>query len=114
MRDTDRDVRRAVHDAEGGVRVDWEPPDGRLRGRRPPPRGVSTQARRLILILILVGAVVGLVEAGGRVLGMAESPTNAPAADPHGPAIPVVIPKGDDASAIAEVLQDRGVIDDAG
>jgi UPF0755 protein len=58
--------------------------------------------------------VVGLVKAGGWLLDTSKSPATAPAADPHGPAVTVVIPKGDDASAIAEVLQDRGVIDDAG
>ena len=58
--------------------------------------------------------MVGLVRAGGWLLDTSKSPTTAPAADPHGPAITVVIPKGDDASAIAEVLQDRGIIDDSG
>jgi UPF0755 protein len=58
--------------------------------------------------------VVGLVKAGGWLLDTSKSPTTAPAADPHGPAITVVIPKGDDASAIGQALEDRGVIDDAG
>jgi UPF0755 protein len=43
-----------------------------------------------------------------------KSTTTAPAADPHGPPITVAIPKGDDASGIAQALEDRGVIDDAG
>jgi UPF0755 protein len=54
------------------------------------------------------------VRAGGWLLDTQNTPASAPAADPHGPAITVVIPKGDDASAIAEALQDRGVIDDSG
>jgi UPF0755 protein len=58
--------------------------------------------------------VAGLVKAGGWLLHTSNGPTTAPAADPHGPGITVVIPTGDDASAIAEVLQDRGIIDDAG
>jgi UPF0755 protein len=62
----------------------------------------------------LVAAVVGLVRAGGWVLQDTSSHASAPAADPHGAAIPVVIPPGDDASAIADVLQDRGVITDSG
>jgi UPF0755 protein len=37
--------------------------------------------------------------------------TSAPAADPHGPRIVVVIPSGTDASGIGSILQDRGVID---
>jgi UPF0755 protein len=63
---------------------------------------------------VLVAAVVGLLKAGGWLLSTSNGPTTAPTGDPHGPAITIVIPKGDDASAIAEVLQDRGVIDDAG
>jgi uncharacterized YceG family protein len=58
--------------------------------------------------------VVGLVRAGGWVLHHSSSPSSAPAADPHGPAIAVVVPPGDDASAIAGVLQQRGVIADSG
>lgn len=54
------------------------------------------------------------MKAGGWLLDTSKSATTAPAADPHGAAITVVIPRGDDASAIAEALQDRGVIDDAG
>jgi len=61
-----------------------------------------------------VAAVAGLVKAGGWVLHNTQSHASAPAPDPHGPAIPVVIPPGDDASAIASVLQDRGVIADSG
>jgi UPF0755 protein len=61
-----------------------------------------------------VAAVAGLAKAGGWVLNTTQSQASAPAADPHGPAIPVVIPPGDDASAIAGVLQDRGVIADSG
>ena len=58
--------------------------------------------------------MVGLVRAGGWVLHHSSSPSSAPAADPHGPAIAVVVPPGDDASAIAGVLQQRGVIADSG
>jgi UPF0755 protein len=45
---------------------------------------------------------------------MGSGTSSAPAPNPHGPPIPVVIPRGDDADAIASVLQERGVIDDAG
>ncbi len=45
---------------------------------------------------------------------MGSGTSSAPAPNPHGPPIPVVIPSGDDADAIASVLQERGVIDDAG
>ena len=45
---------------------------------------------------------------------MGSGTASAPAADPHGPAIPVVIPPGDDAAAIGSVLHDRGVIADSG
>jgi UPF0755 protein len=58
--------------------------------------------------------VAGLVKAGGWLLDTSNGPTTAPVADPHGPAIAVVIPTGDDASAIAGALEDRGIIDDAG
>jgi UPF0755 protein len=37
-----------------------------------------------------------------------------PAADPHGPPITVVIPSGSDAAGIGDILERRGVIDDAG
>jgi UPF0755 protein len=46
--------------------------------------------------------------------GCGSGTASAPAADPHGPQIAVVIPAGDDASAIGNVLQDRGIIADAG
>ena len=58
--------------------------------------------------------MAGLVKAGGWLLDTSSSPATAPAPDPHGPAITAVIPTGDDASAIAGVLEDRGIIDDAG
>jgi peptidoglycan lytic transglycosylase G len=35
-----------------------------------------------------------------------------PAADPHGPVLRVVIPRGADASAIGGILEQRGVVDD--
>jgi UPF0755 protein len=40
--------------------------------------------------------------------------TTAPAADPHGKPIRVVIPPGADASEIGEILEERGVIEDGG
>ncbi len=46
--------------------------------------------------------------------GCGSGSSSAPAADPHGPQIAVVIPVGDDAAAIAAVLQDRGIISDSG
>jgi len=58
--------------------------------------------------------VAGLVKAGGWLLHTSDGATTAPAADPHGPAITVAIPSGDDASAIAGLLEDRGIVDDAG
>jgi UPF0755 protein len=48
------------------------------------------------------------------VVGCGSGTASAPAADPHGPQIAVVIPAGVDASAIGGVLQDRGIIADAG
>jgi peptidoglycan lytic transglycosylase G len=48
------------------------------------------------------------------VLAHGSSDSSPPAADPHGAVITVVIPTGDDASAIADVLAERGIIDDAG
>jgi UPF0755 protein len=42
------------------------------------------------------------------------SSSGAPTADPHGPAITVVIPQGADASDIATILQQRGIIEDGG
>lgn len=46
--------------------------------------------------------------------GCGSGTASAPAANPHGPQIAVVIPAGDDASAIGGVLEDRGIIADAG
>jgi peptidoglycan lytic transglycosylase G len=46
--------------------------------------------------------------------GCGSGAASAPAADPHGPQIAVVIPAGDDASAIGDVLEDRRIIADAG
>jgi UPF0755 protein len=48
------------------------------------------------------------------VAGCGSGTASAPAANPHGPQIAVVIPAGDDASAIGDVLEDRGIIADAG
>ena len=42
------------------------------------------------------------------------SSSAAPAADPHGPPITVVIPQGADAGDIASILEQRGVIEDGG
>jgi UPF0755 protein len=63
---------------------------------------------------VLVAVIAGLVKAGGWVLHTTTATASAPAAHPHGPAIPVAIPAGDDATAIAGILQDRGVIADSG
>ena len=54
------------------------------------------------------------MRAGGWVLDHRSGDSSAPAADPHGGKITVVIPTGDDASAIADVLAERGIIADAG
>ena len=54
------------------------------------------------------------MRAGGWVLAHSSNDSSAPAASPHGPKITVVIPTGDDASAIADVLAERGIIADAG
>jgi UPF0755 protein len=40
--------------------------------------------------------------------------SSTPKADPHGPPITVVIPQGADASEIADILEQRGVITDSG
>jgi UPF0755 protein len=42
------------------------------------------------------------------------STASAPAADPHGPPIEVMIPSGADASEIGSILEDRGIVDDGG
>src|SRR6476660_5256504 len=105
MSDTDRDVRRAVYDGDGRPQPSAPRPPGRRGGGGPPARGVSAQIRRLLALVVIVAVVAGMVKAGGWVLNNTSSPATAPAADPHGPGIPVAIPPGDDATAIAGVLQ---------
>jgi UPF0755 protein len=61
--------------------------------------------RHLAVVVVLAATAAGC---------LGSSTATAPAADPHGPGIPVVIPQGDDADAIGSVLQDRGVIADSG
>jgi peptidoglycan lytic transglycosylase G len=60
--------------------------------------------------LVLVAAVAGIVKAVGWVQEGAGGAPAAPAADPHGPGIVVVVPTGDSATAIGSVLQDRGIV----
>ena len=42
------------------------------------------------------------------------SSTTAPAADPHGKPIRIVVPTGADASEIGAILEEQGVVDDGG
>src|SRR3712207_2419413 len=97
MHGTDRDVRRAVHDldGEGDARDDRPAPriyrGGRDRGG-PPARGVSGIAARIAALLALLAALGAVVYVARGLVPEAE----APAADPHGPRVRVVIPPGSD------------------
>jgi UPF0755 protein len=63
---------------------------------------------------VLVAAVVVGARGVQWVVSDLGSETTAPAADPHGEPIPVVIPAGADASEIGAILEEQGVIDDGG
>ncbi len=63
---------------------------------------------------MLVAAVVVGVRGVQWVISDLGSTTSAPAADPHGAPIEVVIPSGADASDIGAILEERGVIADGG
>jgi UPF0755 protein len=63
---------------------------------------------------VLVGVIFGLYRATGWLLDTRSGSSGPPAAAPHGARIAVAIPRGDSADEIAQVLEDRGVIDDAG
>jgi UPF0755 protein len=64
----------------------------------------------LIALALLLGAVLLVYEGVRRVL----PDSSKPSADPHGPAIKVVIPSGVGAGDIGAILEQRGVIDDGG
>jgi UPF0755 protein len=63
---------------------------------------------------VLVAAVVGVLRGAQWVVSDLGSSTTAPAPDPHGKPIPVLIPAGSDASEIGAILEEQGVIDDGG
>src|SRR6185312_730489 len=107
-----RHLRRAVHH---GARDRVGRPRGRgRRRRRPPSPGVSDTARRLALLAVLVAAVVAGARGIQWIVSDLGADTTAPAADPHGAAIRVVIPPGADASEIGAILEDQGVVADGG
>ena len=62
------------------------------------------------MLIALVVAVLAVVIAGRAVFD-SSSTSGPPTADPHGPAITVVIPHGADAGQIADILEQRGVIE---
>jgi UPF0755 protein len=63
---------------------------------------------------VLVAAVVVGARGVQWVVSDLGSDTTAPAADPHGKPIAVVIPAGADGSEIGAILEEQGVIDDGG
>ena len=119
-----------VHELEARCPVPIETYDERFTtaiaaapGRRPDDDAVAAAhllegylhtVRRLVLLAVLVAAVVGVLR--GAQLGRLGSRLEhgGARADPHGKPIPVLIPPGADASEIADILEQRGVIDDGG
>ena len=63
---------------------------------------------------MLVAAVVGVARGVQWVVSDLGSTTTAPAADPHGKPIPIVIPTGADASEIGAILEEQGIVEDGG
>jgi UPF0755 protein len=63
---------------------------------------------------VLVAAVVAGARGIQWIVSDLGADTTAPAADPHGAAIRVVIPPGADASEIGAILEDQGVVADGG
>ena len=63
---------------------------------------------------MLVAAVVGVARGVQWVVSDLGSSTTAPAADPHGKPIRIVVPTGADASEIGAILEEQGVVDDGG
>ena len=63
---------------------------------------------------MLVAAVVGVLRGAQWVVSDLGSSTAAPAPDPHGKPIQVLIPAGADASDIGAILEKQGVVDDGG
>jgi len=63
---------------------------------------------------VLVAAVVGVARGVQWVVSDLGSTTTAPAADPHGKPIPIVIPTGADASEIGAILEEQGIVEDGG
>ncbi len=66
------------------------------------------------MLIALVVAVLAVVFAGRAVLSTSTAATGAPPANPHGAAITVVVPSGASADQIADILQERGVVEDSG
>ena len=63
---------------------------------------------------MLVVAVVGVARGVQWVVSDLGSSTTAPAADPHGKPIRIVVPTGADASEIGAILEEQGVVADGG
>ena len=63
---------------------------------------------------MLVAAVVGVARGVQWVVSDLGSSTTAPAADPHGRPISIVVPAGADASEIGAILEEQGVVADGG
>jgi UPF0755 protein len=63
---------------------------------------------------VLVAAAVGVARGAQWAVSGLGSTTTAPAADPHGQPIRVVIPPGADASEIGAILEEQGVVADGG
>ena len=61
-----------------------------------------------------VAAVVGVLRGAQWVVSDLGASTTAPAPDPHGNPIRVLIPAGADASEIGDILEQQGVVDDGG
>lgn len=63
---------------------------------------------------MLVVAAVGVARGVQWVVSDLGSSTTAPAADPHGKPVRIIVPTGADASEIGAILEEQGVVDDGG
>jgi UPF0755 protein len=66
------------------------------------------------VLIALVVAVLAVVFAGRAMLSTSSAASGAPAADPHGATITVVVPSGSTADQIADILEERKVVQDGG